>query len=94
VGSTQIPQRIIDGDVAGWLREEMNARRMSARMVGLRAGINHSSVTKLLYGGRQPTLTTTVALVRLFAAAEVRAGDERGLVCQSAGHLTRESQSA
>jgi hypothetical protein len=48
VESTQIPPRIIDGDVAGWLREEMNARRTSARMVGLRAGINHSSVTKLL----------------------------------------------
>jgi hypothetical protein len=87
VENIQIPQRIIEGDVAGWLRDEMNARRMSARMVGLRAGINHSSVTKLLYGGRQPTLTTTVALVRLFG------GDRNGVAIKSGSSAAQPSDS-
>jgi hypothetical protein len=64
--SIRIPQRIVDGDFAGWLRDAMNARRMSARMVGLRTGMNHSTVTRLLYGYRQPTLTNTILLLRLF----------------------------
>lgn len=65
VDSIRIPQRIIDGDFPGWLRDAMNARHMSARMVGLQAGINPLSVKQLLYGGRQPTLITTIALLRL-----------------------------
>ena len=28
----RIPQRIVDGDFAGWLRAAMKSRRMSARM--------------------------------------------------------------
>jgi hypothetical protein len=96
VESIQIPQRIIEGDVAGWLRDEMNARRMSARMVGLRAGINRTSVTKLLHGGRQPTLTTTVALVRLFGSDRISelATNGQGLVGQPADLSLRSSQSA
>lgn len=62
----RIPRRIVDGDFAGWLRDAMTARRMSARMVGLRTGMNHSTVTRLLYGYRQPTLTNTILLLRLF----------------------------
>ena len=94
--SIQIPQRIIEGDVAGWLHDEMNARRMSARMVGLRAGINHTSVTKLLHGGRQPTLTTTVALVRLFGSDRIGELAQNGqdLVEQPPDLSMRTSQSA
>jgi transcriptional regulator with XRE-family HTH domain len=62
----RIPQRIVDGDVAGWLRDAMKARRMSARMVGLRTGMNHSTITRLLHGYRQPTLANTITLLRLF----------------------------
>jgi transcriptional regulator with XRE-family HTH domain len=68
--SIRIPQRIVDGDFAGWLRDAMNARHMSARMVGLRTGINHSTITRLLYGYREPTLATTIALLRLFGDGE------------------------
>ena len=64
--SIRIPRRIVDGDFAGWLRDAMNSRRMSARMVGLRTGVNHSTITRLLYGYREPTLATTIALLRLF----------------------------
>jgi transcriptional regulator with XRE-family HTH domain len=66
VDDIRIPKRVIEGDFAGWLRDAMNARRMSARMVGLRTGLNHSGITRLLYGGREPTVATLVALLRLF----------------------------
>lgn len=68
--SVRIPQRIVDGDFAGWLRDAMQARRMSARMVGLRTGMNHSTITRLLYGYRQPTLSNTIVLLRFFGDAE------------------------
>lgn len=61
-----IPPRIIAGDFAGWLREAMAARRVSARMVGMRTGINHSTITRVLQGDRDPTLSTVVALLRFF----------------------------
>ena len=72
--SIQIPARVLAGDFTGWLRDAMAARRMSARMVGLRTGINHSTVTRLLYGYRQPTLTTFIALVQLFEDLPPRYG--------------------
>jgi transcriptional regulator with XRE-family HTH domain len=66
--SIGIPSRILSGDFAGWLRDAMKARRMSARMVGARSGIDHSTITRLLHGQRQPSLATAVALLRLLAA--------------------------
>ena len=73
----EIPARVMDGDFAGWLRDAMTARRMSGRMVALRTGINHSTINRLLYGYREPTLTTLLALLRLFEdtpSAERRPG--------------------
>ena len=64
--SIRIPQRIVDGDFAGWLRDAMDSRRISARTVGLRTGMDHSTMTGLLYGHREPTLATTIALLCLF----------------------------
>ena len=64
----RIPPRIIDGDFAGWLRDAMASRGLSARVVGMRTGINHSTITRLLHGGREPTLATVVALLRLFGS--------------------------
>ncbi|MEP6469129.1 MAG: helix-turn-helix domain-containing protein [Chloroflexota bacterium] len=55
----------MNGDFAGWLRDAMSARRLSARLVGMRTGINHSTVTRLLQGERQPSLATALALLRL-----------------------------
>ena len=73
-----LPERIVAGDVSGWLRDAMAERRLSARVVGMRTGINHSTITRLLGDdGRQPSLATIVALLRLFGAqqrSEVIAG--------------------
>ena len=66
--SLDIPPRILEGDFAGWLRDAMTARGMSARMVGMRTGINHSTVTRLMHGERQPTLATAMGLLRLLGS--------------------------
>jgi transcriptional regulator with XRE-family HTH domain len=72
--NVQIPDRVVAGDFPGWLRDAMAARRMSARMVGLRTGINHSTITRLLYGYRQPNLATFIALLQLFDDRPARYG--------------------
>jgi transcriptional regulator with XRE-family HTH domain len=62
-----IPPRWVHGDFAGWLSEAMSSRGLSARVVAMRTGINHSTVTRLALGERQPTLATAVALLQLFS---------------------------
>jgi DNA-binding XRE family transcriptional regulator len=64
--NVHIPARILEGDFAGWLRDAMNEWGMSPRMVGLRAGIDPHCVTQILYGGREPSIATALALLRLF----------------------------
>ena len=50
-----------DANFDGWLRERMQARRMSQRQLARRAGIHHSTVSRLLRGA-DPTLATAWAL--------------------------------
>ncbi len=66
--SLGIPSRVLEGDFAGWLREAMAARRLSTRMLAIRAGIDHSTIYRLATGDRQPSLATAVALLRVLAA--------------------------
>ncbi|HYM51907.1 MAG TPA: helix-turn-helix transcriptional regulator [Candidatus Dormibacteraeota bacterium] len=72
--SIGIPPRILDGDFAGWLREAMAARHVSARGVARRTGINQSTVTRLSLGEQQPTLTTAVTLLRLLNPRDDQGG--------------------
>jgi transcriptional regulator with XRE-family HTH domain len=60
-----IPARLIDGDFAGWLSDAMTARGMSQRMLAALTGIDHSTVSRLLGGDRQPALATALALIRV-----------------------------
>ena len=62
----RIPTRIVEGDFRGWLRDGMNAKHMSPRMVGRQTGLDPTADARLLYGGRQPTLMTLMALIDLF----------------------------
>ena len=62
----QIPARVVAGDFTGWLRDAMNEWGMSPRLVGLRAGIDPRRVTQILYGGREPSIETALALLRFF----------------------------
>lgn len=66
-----IPTQVLEGDFAGWLRSAMNERAMSPRMVGLRAGVDPRWVSRILYGGRQPTIATAFALLRFFGEEPV-----------------------
>jgi hypothetical protein len=86
--SIGIPPRILGGDFAGWLSDAMQARRMSARMVGLRSGIDHSTVTRLVKGERQPTLATAVALLRLLSSAAANQEPTGQLVGDGTQHET------
>jgi transcriptional regulator with XRE-family HTH domain len=64
VDSHRIPSRVLAGDFAGWLRDAVRARGLSARMVGMRTGVNYSTITRLMNGERVPTLATALALLR------------------------------
>jgi transcriptional regulator with XRE-family HTH domain len=66
-----IPGRVLEGDFAGWLRDAMNERGMSPRTVGLQAGVDPRWVSGILYGGRQPTIATALALLRYFGEESV-----------------------
>jgi hypothetical protein len=66
-----IPRRVLEGDFAGWLRDAMNERGMSPRTAGLQAGVDPRWVSGILYGGRQPTIATAFALLRLFGEEPV-----------------------
>jgi DNA-binding XRE family transcriptional regulator len=65
--SFTVPQRVLDGDFAGWLRDEMASRHMSMRMLAVRAGVDHTTIYRLATGERQPTLATAVAIIRVLA---------------------------
>ena len=62
-----IPPRWLEDDFAAWLEESMKQRGMSQRMLALRAGVSHSSVSRLLSGDRSPSLPTALALLRVLA---------------------------
>lgn len=61
----ELPEQIVAGDVAGWLRAEMERRRITQRALGYRSGLNHSTISRLLRGDREPTLATVIAVVRV-----------------------------
>jgi transcriptional regulator with XRE-family HTH domain len=60
-----IPPRILSGDFAGWLREAMAARRLSTRGLAARSGIDHSMISRLKHGEREPSLATAVAILKV-----------------------------
>jgi hypothetical protein len=62
-----IPERVLAGDFAGWLRDSMAERGMSYRMIALQSGVNHATVYRLASGSRLPTLATALALIRVLA---------------------------
>ena len=59
-----LPQRIVDGDFGGWLRDAMRRRRLSTRAVAMRTGVDHSTISRLMRNAREPVLSTALALLR------------------------------
>lgn len=73
-GSDRVPAQWWEGEFASWLRQAMDDRDLSMRMLSMRAGINHSTICRLLKGDRDPSLTTALALLRVLAAEPLRVG--------------------
>lgn len=67
-----IPPRVLDADFAGWLRDAMAARRMTTRVLAMRTGVDHSAISRLMHGEREPKLSTAVALLRVLSAEPIR----------------------
>jgi transcriptional regulator with XRE-family HTH domain len=47
-----------------WLQRQLKVRRMSQRQLAMKAGIDHSCISRLLRGGRVPSLRTAASLAR------------------------------
>jgi plasmid maintenance system antidote protein VapI len=65
VNEVRLPDRVLNGDFAGWLRDSMHARRISTRMLAMRVGVHHTTISRLLHDKRDPQLSTVIALVRV-----------------------------
>jgi transcriptional regulator with XRE-family HTH domain len=48
--------------IVDWLRSRMAARKMTQRMLGMRSGVGHSTISRILRHERQPSYETVVAL--------------------------------
>jgi transcriptional regulator with XRE-family HTH domain len=70
--SISIPPRILDEDFAGWLRDAMAARGLTTRGLAMRTGIDHSTISRLMQGDRDPKLATAVALLRVLGTQPIR----------------------
>ena len=55
---------------AEWLRLELRAHRMSVRQLALRSGVDHSTISRILAGNREPGLRTALAIVGVFRSTE------------------------
>ena len=51
-------------DFGTWLAGELRARNISQRQLGQRAGVSHSTISRLLAGDRLPSLRTVVKLMQ------------------------------
>jgi transcriptional regulator with XRE-family HTH domain len=60
-----LPQRIVDGDFGGWLRDAMRVRRLSTRAVAMRTGVDHTTISRLMRNAREPVLSTAIRLLHL-----------------------------
>jgi transcriptional regulator with XRE-family HTH domain len=53
---------------AEWLRNQLKARRMSARHLAHKSGVDPSSISRLMRGMRAPSLVTATKLARVLDA--------------------------
>jgi transcriptional regulator with XRE-family HTH domain len=72
-----LPPRVRRGDFGGWLQDMMAARGISQRVLAMRTGINHSTISRLVANGRAPTLATAIAIIEVLGTAPVDANESR-----------------
>jgi transcriptional regulator with XRE-family HTH domain len=51
-----------------WLELEMKSRGLSSRQLAASSGVDHSTISRLLYGDRSPSLETATRLARAIEA--------------------------
>ncbi len=68
VGSIELvkwPTGIAAGTVFNdWLRRQLKEKRISQRQLAQQSGLNHSTISRLLHGDREPSLGTATKLAR------------------------------
>ena len=47
-----------------WLRRQLRVKKMSQRQLAMQAGVDHSTISRLLRGDRTPSLDTATKLAR------------------------------
>ena len=47
-----------------WLRRQLRVKKMSQRQLAMQAGVDHSTISRLLRGDRSPSLDTATKLAR------------------------------
>lgn len=47
-----------------WLRSQLRVKKMSQRQLAMQAGVDHSTISRLLRGDRTPSLETATKLAR------------------------------
>ncbi len=65
MNTIRIPPQIANDDFAGWLKNAMAERRISLRMLAIRADVDHSTISRLASGTRAPLLSTALSLIRV-----------------------------
>jgi len=58
-----------------WLGSYLKVRRMSQRQLAERSGIDHSSISRLIRGGRMPSLRTAARLAKALGVSEPGVGE-------------------
>jgi len=74
-------------DFSAWLRTHLKARRMSQRQLAQRSGVDHSSISRLVRGGRTPSLATAAHLARALGVAEPSADTPEAAAMRTARQL-------
>ena len=69
-----LPARVREGDFGGWMRDQMAARGISMRVLAMRTGISHTTISRLAADVRAPTLATAVAIVEVLGTPPVSGG--------------------
>lgn len=58
-----------------WLHRELQAKRMSQRQLAEHSGVDHSTISRLINGGRTPSLRTATKLAQGLRELPVEAND-------------------
>jgi transcriptional regulator with XRE-family HTH domain len=77
-----------------WLRRQLRERRMSQRQLAHLSGVDHSTISRLLRGGRIPSLDTATKLARALGVGTDEIGADLGFVRERPTTATQRVEAA